>query len=223
MSSSVTIAASERTAALIIPSVTADAWASTAPSPRPGNTNMLLPWPVTISRPWNETGGNGDPLAKRHSALVQWIASWAEHSDFEVGFESGKMSGRGHDACSARMIASLNAPDCIESPTSADGLTSRMTVMRSSPSGMSGRAYGTLKSSSDARWVVTRPFESRNQNWRRAASGVSPSSTIRLTMRSATPMPAEPAPRKTQRRSLILMPRTLAATRNPAAMTAPVP
>jgi len=109
-SSSVTASASPRDAASTIESVTLEALARMAPSPRPGNIYILLPWPgYSVVSPYS-IDGNGDPEAKSTRPSVFSTASWKEHSESFEGLESGKMMGRGLSAAIAWMTAGLNAP-----------------------------------------------------------------------------------------------------------------
>src|SRR5579871_2456943 len=86
--------ASERAAAKIIPSVTRRALEAITPRPIAGKIQTLLHCAIgTISSPYF-TGANGDPVATSARPLVHAIKSAADASDFDVGFDSGKIIGR---------------------------------------------------------------------------------------------------------------------------------
>src|ERR1700743_3450096 len=71
---------------------------------------------MVIVRPLWTTGANGEPDATRARPSVQRIRSSAVASDFEVGFESGKMIGRSTFSAISRTIGSEKAPPTVERP-----------------------------------------------------------------------------------------------------------
>ena len=81
-----------------------------------GKMKMLLHCAIGIFRPSYWTGANGEPVATSARPSVQRIRSSAVASDFEVGFDSGKMIGRSTLRPISRTIASVNAPRAVDSP-----------------------------------------------------------------------------------------------------------
>src|SRR6201993_5036602 len=77
---------------------------------------------MVILRPLESTGPNGEPDATRARPLVQRIRSSAVASDFEVGFESGKIIGRSTFRAISRTIGSEKAPPTVEKPIRAVAL-----------------------------------------------------------------------------------------------------
>src|ERR1700744_4988069 len=71
---------------------------------------------MVIFRPLWVTGANGEPDATRARPSVQRIRSSAVASDFDVGFESGKIMGRSTFRAISRTIGSENAPPTVENP-----------------------------------------------------------------------------------------------------------
>src|SRR6201996_7288978 len=71
---------------------------------------------MVIFRPLWVTGANGEPDATRARPSVQRIRSSAVASDFEVGFESGKMIGRSTFRAISLTIGSEKAPPTVERP-----------------------------------------------------------------------------------------------------------
>src|ERR1700755_1209969 len=71
---------------------------------------------MVIVRPLWVTGANGEPDATKARPLVQRIRSSAVASDFEVGFESGKIIGRSTFRAISRTIGSEKAPPTVEKP-----------------------------------------------------------------------------------------------------------
>src|ERR1700750_73077 len=69
---------------------------------------------MVIVRPLWATGANGEPDATRARPSVQRIKSSAVASDFEVGFERGKMIGRSTFRAISRTIGSEKAPPTVE-------------------------------------------------------------------------------------------------------------
>src|SRR6266853_4666645 len=79
--------------------------------------------------PWL-TGANGEPDAIRARPSVQRIRSSGVASDFEVGFESGKIIGRSTFRAISRTIGSEKAPRTVEKPISAVALIFSITSAR---------------------------------------------------------------------------------------------
>src|ERR1700751_2772536 len=71
---------------------------------------------MVILRPSKLTGANGEPDATNARPSVQRIRSSAVASDFEVGFESGKIIGRSIFRAISRTIGSVKAPPTVEKP-----------------------------------------------------------------------------------------------------------
>jgi hypothetical protein len=133
--------------------------------------------------PWC-TGSNGLPVATIARPSDQRIASSAVHSHFDVGFDSGKISGRSLQLAIRRMTFSVNVPGVAETPMRMDGFAFAIvssSVMRArsrtvhDADSCGSRAYSALKSSRPARSLVTSPFVSTVQIRARASSRVSAS------------------------------------------------
>src|SRR6267378_2699964 len=85
---------------------------------------------MVILRPLWLTGANGEPDATRARPSVQRIRSSAVASDFEVGFESGKIIGRSTFRAISRTIGSEKAPPTVENPIRAVALIFPITSAR---------------------------------------------------------------------------------------------
>ena len=82
-------------------------------------------------------GGNGDPDAKSTRPSVASKASWKVHSDLEVGFERGKMIGRGLFTIILRIISAVKAPLMVETPISTVGFKVSIASSRVAQKGTS--------------------------------------------------------------------------------------
>src|SRR3954471_24420049 len=82
-------------------------------------------------RPLNVTGPNGLPVAMRARPSVHCMRSAGIATDLLVGFESGKMIGRGVPAAMARMIGSRKGPLSPLVPISTVGLRAETIMIRS--------------------------------------------------------------------------------------------
>lgn len=74
--------------------------------------------------------GYGDPEANNTLPSVQLRASENESSHFEVGLDKGKMMGVVFKAAIRRTTGSGNAPNVVDRPTRAVGLTCSITSAR---------------------------------------------------------------------------------------------
>src|SRR5258705_8957429 len=85
---------------------------------------------MVILRPLWLTGANGEPDATKARPSVQRIRSSAVASDFEVGFESGKIIGRSTFRAISRTIGSEKAPRTVERPIRIVALSFPITSAR---------------------------------------------------------------------------------------------
>ena len=100
--------------------------AAIAPSPRPGKTKTLLAWPIGTARPFTSTASNGEPVATIARPSDQRRMSMGVASAADVGFESGRTTGRVVPAAAARMTLSLNVPPMPVVPIRTVGRTRSM-------------------------------------------------------------------------------------------------
>src|SRR5215469_3861585 len=117
-------------AARSMPSVTLDAPATIVPRPRPGYTRALLDWPKWYVTPPYSNGSMGSPVATSAVPLDQVMMSAGRASIFEVGLETGKITGRSTAALIASTTSLVNAPWAVEAPIRIVGFTFSITVCR---------------------------------------------------------------------------------------------
>ena len=175
-----------------------------APRPTPGKTNTLLACPISTVRPSCSTDPNGLPVAISARPSVQRRRSIGRASVFAVGFESGRMIGRGVPAAIARIIGSVNVPGTPVVPTRTVGCHAATTAAgspasaRSSPCGRAStwpaaraRRFVGWRSS---RRSWTRPCVSSRASMAGTSASGMPASTSAARTSRAIPMPAAPAP-----------------------------
>ena len=221
-----------------IPSLTSRLSDTIVPSPRPGNTKTLFACPTSCRTPAWSTGPNGDPVATSARPSVQARMSAGVASAFDVGLDSGMISGWRTPAAVARTIASPNVPAVAVVPTSTVGRRARTMAVRWSgetpvPLPMSAIAAAWSASASiansrfdasrSARRLWTRPCESTSTICRPMASPDSPASRIASLSSRAMPMPAAPAPTSSTRTSARVARCARSAARTPATTTTAVP
>src|SRR6266571_7686230 len=99
---------STRAAATNIESVTRRAPDAITPKPTPGKMKALLHWPILTDPCSVMIGGNGLPVAISPRPPVHLKRSIGLASLFEVGFESGKITGRATCFAISDTMSSLN-------------------------------------------------------------------------------------------------------------------
>ena len=107
-----------------------------------------------IVRPSCSTGGKGLPVATRAAPSVQRITSAGSASAWEVGLESGMITGISQPACMVRTTSSVKIPGRPHTPISTVGLTRRIVSTSSWPS----------QPSVDAASWARRRWKSRSQS-----------------------------------------------------------
>src|SRR5215471_9188005 len=122
-------------------------------------------------------GSNGLPVAINARPSVQVIKSAGVASLFDVGLESGKISGCSANVAMLRIIFSVNAPGCADVPirmvgqtfstTSANEIFERSVNLQLSVRSI-GWAYFCLNPSRLRRLSYTRPWLSTSQMFARA-------------------------------------------------------
>ncbi|CAM5616321.1 hypothetical protein SVIOM74S_07326 [Streptomyces violarus] len=91
-------------------SVTRVARLAVTASPMAGKTYTLFDCATGTSCPSTVRGGKGEPVAISARPSVQRVRSAGSASEWEVGLESGKMTGRSQVEPICRTISSVNAP-----------------------------------------------------------------------------------------------------------------
>jgi hypothetical protein len=148
-------------------------------------------------RPFRRTGANGLPLANSARPFDHAYASSAVHSDLDVGLDSAKMMGCSLKRAIASTTGRVKACAVPEMPMIALGL-SRSTATSKSGARSASWAKGLLCGTRSVRPRTIRPFESTNQQRRRASASGILSAINAVTIRS--PIRGRPRPHRERER-----------------------
>lgn len=159
-------------------SVMRQACDATTPRPTAGKMYVLLHCAMVRFRPSYWTGANGDPVATIARPPDQQIRSYGLASDFSVGFDLGKITGRLIFLDISRTMDSLNELGAVERPIRTDMSTLAMTSLKSiTPdtrlvqveTSSAGCAYLRCSEERSLRRSCSGPWASMIQRWRRVS------------------------------------------------------
>ena len=200
----VTSFARRSAAARNMPGVTDVAFAARVPRAMPGKMNALFAKPGLNCGVFASTG-NFVPEAKTTLPFVFSYASFAVHSDFEVGFDNENTIGRLFNFAISFKTGFENAFACAAAPINAVGLhfctaSSNSEASNNALSSLRAKRFFSIdKSSKSFLDVVTTPLLSNNQTCFMASSSLTPRDFNARTNKSAAPVFACPAPKNKTR------------------------
>ena len=135
-SSAVTCAASVFDAAFAMPFVTLRARTASAPSPRPGKMNTLLPWPTRRRSRRTRRRGTGCPSRRGSGNPSTHRDRPGCASEFALGFDDGKITGR--STCAAISRTSALVERAAPHPTGRSASSAAICARRRAASAPSG-------------------------------------------------------------------------------------